>query len=882
MPRMTTVGTPRGTYKDWHDHEEEEPEERALDNAKVIERYRHFRAIWSGYFGLGLFLLFMFFFVMVVGQQHRATSVGDANDSFQIFFEKMKADLKTSDTPTLFKFMSTKVIPALMKDSWTGNTTDGTAISGRTTNGFSHVLGGLLITARKGAVHDCFRGNPCYEESLQDEPFYEIKVPGDKTKFAVPYNGEYKGYSMCLPSSASPADTTKLLNAYKGLFGPDTREVWIHAVVLNPSGLKTVTSLGFGAKVSVRNKIQFFTKLTTIPYHWYQADRMNWRVACEVGLIMFVIWFFVQPLVIWAFREPELGHWDNGADKFFGEDEKASKYWLRWLSKWKHLPVRGGRPLWEVPTVLYFLLLIAIFMWLGLGYMYQRMGKFGAEKLDFLFVDPFTDSAGDIAGMMSASVSAMHRNVLPFIKLIDEISEAYNRYFFMHVVVMTLMVMRLQQYFAFQKRLAIVADTFSGIFDDLLHMGIVLLLVCFFFGVINSLAFGAYDPAFQSFLPSFSEMFLICFGLFKPAAASPFVQSLFKYTPHTILATEFMSWVPLVLQIMFKILVILLLFKLLMGVVMEGYKKKAKLKEHARTVREDLMELGICFYHYVIGHWLLRRPYVPFFHVALALARLERSKERPWEVHFLGLDHQQAVHDALNDVFDPKAKMRVKAQVKHHELQKCRIGEVRFVLYAYGLNRERAEVLFEEFWVEDQKKKLAKKEKKDDGVSKEIKEQAEKSKNDALKKLSASRKIQLEATGIPEPTPMGNPEQGLPSEYLEEVFKEYDILNIGTVDHRLMPQLFRQMGFKIPNRDLANLLAEYDKNEDGDSSLQEFSAMIKDDRLIGLWRKPARRVTMSELNVADLDRQLNFGESKAQPTDSKKMPLLSADATSLA
>merc|ERR1719506_399116 len=159
---------------------------------------------------------------------------------------------------------------------------------------------------------------------------------------------------------------------------------------------------------------------------------------------------------------------------------------------------------------------------------------------------------------------------------------------------MTLMVMRLQQYFAFQKRLAIVADTFSGIFDDLLHMGIVLLLVCFFFGVINSLAFGAYDPAFQSFLPSFSEMFLICFGLFKPAAASPFVQSLFKYTPHTILATEFMSWVPLVLQIMFKILVILLLFKLLMGVVMEGYKKKAKLKENARTVREDIFELSLC------------------------------------------------------------------------------------------------------------------------------------------------------------------------------------------------------------------------------------------------------------------------------------------------
>lgn len=669
-----------------------------------------------------------------------------------------------------------------------------------------------------------------------DAPFYDMKVPGQKEKFSVPYNPAYGGYSMCLPSSTTPKAATTLMKAYAGLFGPDTRELWIHTVVLNPNGAKTVTSLAFGAKVSVQNKIQFFTKLTTIPYHWYEPDGWRLRVASEIGLVLFALRAFVLPLVTYAFREPKLGN------KFVGDNQELGRKWFAWLNKWKHLPVKGGRPLWEVPTLLYIGLLFVVFFWLGLGFMYKRMGQFEAEKFDWLFVDPLANSKGDLEQMMGDSLLAMHKHVLPFIELVDDISYAYNRYFFLHVVVMTLMVMRLQQYFSFQKRLAIVADTFSGIFDDLLHMGIVMLLICFFFGVINSLAFGAYDPAFQEFLPSFYEMFLLCFGLFKPAAGTPFIESLFKYTPHVVNHTEFMTWVPIVLQILFKTLVILLLFKLLMGVVMEGYKRKAKHKENARTVREDIAEMSRAIFHYVWGHWILGRPYVPFFHVALALAHLERSKERPWEVHFLGLDHQRAVMDALNTVLSDRSH-RVQTQVQHYGLKQCSIAETRFVLYAYGMNRERAEVLFEEFWVNVQMKKLAKKEAQEDSHEQELEKMAEESKDNVLQQLTDSRRDRLAAAGLQEPTPMGNPEKGLSQEYLSNIFKEYDILNIGTVDHRLMPQVFRQMGFQINNARLAALLAEYDKNEDGDSSLKEFTEMIKDDRLIGLWRKPARKST---------------------------------------
>jgi len=258
----------------------------------------------------------------------------------------------------------------------------------------------------------------------------------------------------------------------------------------------------------------------------------------------------------------------------------------------------------------------------------------------------------------------------------------------------------------------------------------------------------------------------------------------------------------------------------------------------------------------------LRRPYVPFFHVALALAQLERSKERPWEVHFLGLDHHQAVRDALNAVLSDKSH-RVQTQVQHYGLKPCGIGETRFVLYAYGMNRERAEVLFEEFWVNAQTKKLAKMEAKEDGREAEIERMAEESKDNVLEQLTESRRDRLQQQGLREPTPMGNPEKGLSHAYLEEIFKEYDILNIGTVDHRLMPQVFRQMGFQITNARLASLLAEYDKNEDGDSSLKEFTEMIKDDRLIGLWRKPARKsawgLDWDPTEASSPERQLSPG-----------------------
>jgi len=360
------------------------------------------------------------------------------------------------------------------------------------------------------------------------------------------------------------------------------------------------------------------------------------------------------------------------------------------------------------------------------------------------------------------------------------------------------------------------------------------------FGVLNSLAFGAYDRSFQDFFTSFWEMILECFGLFKPAASTPYVLSLFKYATHVLPDTDHLSWLPLVLQIMFKTVVVLLLFKLLMGVIMESYKKHAKLKGEASTVRSDLQELLLQFCHYIVGHRIMGRAYVSLFQLALALAlgKAGRESDRPWEKHFLGLDDPSRIKSALNGVLSPNQPQRVQALVKHHGCTECSNAELAYVLRVYGTRRQRAEALFKGYFIEHEKKLMQKAElKKHKSKEKESEDKLEEQLEDVLKNLGQG---QINS-GWYVPVDSSNPLDDLSEDELQDIFDEYDFLNIGTVDHRLMPQLFRQLGYDISPAELSNFLHDYDNNEDGDTSFKEFLAMLSDDRLVGLYHKKPRR-----------------------------------------
>jgi len=411
-----------------------------------------------------------------------------------------------------------------------------------------------------------------------------------------------------------------------------------------------------------------------------------------------------------------------------------------------------------------------------------------------------------------------------------------------------MLVLRLQQYLAFQKRLSAVADTFSGIFDDLFHILIVLLLVCFFMGVLNCLAFGLYDPSFQHFPQAFAEMVLLCFALYKPAATTPFVPSMFKYVPHTMNDTEFMSWVPLLLGIMFKTVVTLLLFKLVMGVIMEGYKKHAKARLASHTIREDCLELFRHLYHYVWGHLVCRRPFVSFFHVALAIAQRKTHPDHPWEEYFLGLAHPDAVHQALNAVASSKeSALRGSIHSRHlatsvvtKGLKECHHPEVDFVLRCYGTSRTRAEALFSDMYAKDKKaaelKKLAKVENKvDRTVEKDLDVSVQQSLSAVQALLVQIRKEDYRASKSDN---VLISKKFWTTKELKEIFDDYDIMNCGTVDHILMPLLFRELGYKISWKKTAALLNDHNRMEDDQMNFKEFQDCIVDDKLIGHWKKP--------------------------------------------
>jgi hypothetical protein len=823
-----------------------------LDIEKIQDKYGRFRQIKNGYIGLGLYLIFIFFYVAVLGYQQRTEAIGEVNDSIQVFFEKQKADITVMNSMQVYGLIKTKISSQFLGQSWTDTTSSGKKLTGRTYLEYFHVIGGLVITAVKGTSYDCFRGSTCFSQDPLDVPFYEIQVPGEAKNFSIPYNHEFGGYSVGVPASCSQEEIDKLLTAYTGLFGPDTREIWLHSVLFNPSGTKTVTKVAWGGSISLAGYTEFATALTTIPYYHYEPDSKVWQLTLEVALLLFVLRSFVGPLFTYLFFEPSLD----------STDADATKRWEQWVDRWRHLPVIGGMPLIIVPSVIFIILGFNIIGWLVLACLYRRLLNFDSEHLDSMFEEPLRHAGGDIFDYMRAAMESTQQHTQPTLELVEQIGFHRNIYFCICVAVMILMVVRLQQYLLFQKRLAVVTDTFSGVLDDLFHIGMVLCLACFCFGVISSLAFGAYDPAFSHFAGAFWEMLLVCFGLFKPAASSPFVLSLNKYTPHTLNLDPLMTWLPIALQVGFKILVVLLLFKLLMGVIMESYKKHSKGRDKAPTVRRDLFDLWVEAFQYLYAY-LTGAPYVCFFHVALALAHTEPTEEKPWHKHILGLCHPHAVMDALNAVLGDDMPPRIQAQVARFRLKHCGPKETAYVLQVYGTNRALAEARFIEYWNKKQEMKEVKRNLKEEVRQREEEEAKVKAANVSylLRLVAASRRLHLGKLAEEEPDETSDENKPVhlsekvrfTEAKLQEVFNEFDVLGLSSIDHRLMPRLLAQLGYHIGAQRLSKILMEYDENSDdanGESDYKELKGMLQDDRFVGLWRDPAETVKSTMLSKA--------------------------------
>lgn len=452
------------------------------------------------------------------------------------------------------------------------------------------------------------------------------------------------------------------------------------------------------------------------------------------------------------------------------------------------------------------------------------------------------------------------------------VSTMYDFYWAVHVITVVLVVMRSMQYLEFQKRLSSVADTFSGIADELIHMSFVTLLVCFLFGVINSLAFGSYDPAFANIGDSFYEMVLVCFGLFKPAAGTLYVESLFKFASHVRITADFMTWVPIVLQIGFKLLVILLLFKLLMGVIMEGYKKHSKNRDNFPTMREDLIELCTYYRLKILHKFFLKDGFVSFLHIALALGRLAGDDDRPsWQQSYCGLESAEEVKTVLNSIFEreggPSVPTRVTHAVKLAKLKEVGDVEVAWVLKHYGVDRQKAFAKFSNTLHREKGEEEA----KEELIKLNLKRLTASSGKDCPDDRAKLRQTLVEMKGPDE-------------KFVKKIFREYDIFQLGHVSHHAMPQVFHQLGYNLRSKNpafphiLQKVLVSKDKDEDHNVQLKELFEMVKDDRLIGYYEPPLKEPETLKTMIQQIQAK-RFGQIwKRKSAVPQAVPLLATDA----
>jgi uncharacterized protein YukE len=336
--------------------------------------------------------------------------------------------------------------------------------------------------------------------------------------------------------------------------------------------------------------------------------------------------------------------------------------------------------------------------------------------------------------------------------------------------------------------------------------------------MINSLAVGEYDTAFRSVSGSFMSMLEQTFGLFKPAADTAFVQPLIKYSPHVLRAETTLNWLPFLITICFKVLVVMLIFKLLMGVVMESYKKH-KPKDHIASVRDNLADIFVRLRLRIVH----REKYVPFMHVALACAHHESQYEEAeeWEREYIGLDSTDSIRDALNELVDGKGVSdELKAIVKKHKFKQVTDEHLKFVLEQYGVSRSKARVTVADAM-------MAQKKEADDPQTHEASAQLD-AIQDEIDKMTSKW------IGDVHSVRMFNKEvKKKYHAFTKKVFKHFDFHRMGTIDIRHMSYALKMLGFHMDDAKVGELLNKHDKDGDGSFSLREVDQLSQDLALIG-------------------------------------------------
>ncbi|CAD7927633.1 unnamed protein product [Amoebophrya sp. A120] len=157
-------------------------------------------------------------------------------------------------------------------------------------------------------------------------------------------------------------------------------------------------------------------------------------------------------------------------------------------------------------------------------------------------------------------------------------------------LVILLLIQMFFEHLAFQKRLAIIIDTFTGIGGDFFHLLVVFLVTLVGFAAIANVMLGSYDQGFNQVLPGSYNLFLSCMGLYKPASTARVDSQSFNKFPLFMEVNEFaLNDFATPLFLFYKFLMIMILFKFVIAFIMDAYKQANPAKRaQCKSVLSDL------------------------------------------------------------------------------------------------------------------------------------------------------------------------------------------------------------------------------------------------------------------------------------------------------
>lgn len=563
-----------------------------LNLAKLKGRLIGFKKNSRGYTGMLIFAGFISLYAAVLTVQ-RDPVIGEQVRGLRLPMRLQNPSKKIYDTDSFWDVVTKKMIPPWFAERWEGET-EGTKLSGYIAQGHNVMAGGIAIwQSRFLPLDECLGDSEffqpsgavnCYRKVGEDTNDLELYSSKYNVSVTIPYYRD--GYTAYIPTSAPLADINRVIDIYRSanLIDGGTRQVEIRAFSFN-GNLGSISSTSIAAKIDLGGHWSITYHVGAVPFALY--DKGNYlQVILEV-LLAFYMLFMLKGLTIATLNSSSVPRWL----KCCVPHNMESKGWS--MCKETFLPQAEGtaQPYLFCPWLMYSMMIASCAFWFFITQRYRQLHELiKAGEGDFRLYQNI-----DINDFELSASEYMH-HVEPLWFLITRVDELLRSYYLMSGLTWILVVFRIYQYIEFQPKLGMLANTVRAAIVDLGHLALILIVTVLGYAVVGVFLLGLQMKGYSAYTGACLHAFQMIFGLYKIA---PFQ---IQYGDQTVIYLYIFF---------FKLLVLLLLFKMLVAIIFGAYRKvmSQALKEH--SVYQDIKELS---FH--ILDWLYSFvPWIPWVSV---------------------------------------------------------------------------------------------------------------------------------------------------------------------------------------------------------------------------------------------------------------------------